>query len=107
MPPAVAAIAAVAAKMIIAKLAISMLAKILITIAITLAISALTKKPKNANRLNQGIELKMKIDPQMPRQIMVGPIATGGSSAWAYTRTDNSKKPNRYLYRVISLSDAP
>lgn len=60
-----------------------------------------------ADRIDQGSELKLKLDPSMPRQIPVGWTATGGSLVWAYTYTDDVKVPNKYLVRVISLSDFP
>jgi hypothetical protein len=50
--------------------------------------------------------IDLKLDPTMPRQILVGEIATGGSVVWAFTYSDNST-PNDYLVRVISLSDFP
>lgn len=106
MPPALAAVAGVVASIGIKALAISALAKAVLTIAVSLAITALTKKPK-ANKLNQGMELRTKFEPNYPREVLVGKIATGGSCHFAYTTTDSSKKPNRYLYRVIQISDRP
>jgi hypothetical protein len=62
--------------------------------------------PKGNKSLSQGQELDVKLDPTMPRQIVVGQTATGGSVIWAFTYTDDST-PNKYLVRVIELSDYP
>lgn len=107
MPPAVGAILVAATQAVLTYVGASVLVSALVTLAVTVAVSALAKKPKNANRLNQGLELRMKVDPAWTRQVGTGRFATGGSCTWAYTRTDKPKKPNRYLYRVITLSDHP
>ncbi len=106
MPPAVAAVVSIAASVGIAALKVAVLVKVILTIAVSLAITLLAKKPK-ANRINQGQELRTKYDPNYPREVLVGRVATGGSVHYSYTTTDNSKKPNRYLYRVIQISDRP
>jgi hypothetical protein len=77
----------------------------LVTVANT-GVIGLLLKPKS-NKLNQGAELKTKIQTDMPRQVLTGLTASGGSCHFAFTRTDTSKKPNRYLYRVIQVSDQP
>lgn len=105
MPPAVAAIASIAVAVGTTFIK-SAIVKALVTIAATVAISLLTKKPKG-NKLNQGTELSTKIDASMPRQVLVGRIATGGSCHFVHTTTNDQRKPNRYLYRVIVLSDQP
>lgn len=79
--------------------------KIAISIGASLLMSASAKK--KAGQLNQGSQLSLKLDPAMPRQIPLGYIATGGSGVYAWTYTDNVDVPNKYLVRVISLSDVP
>lgn len=106
MPPAIGALIATIGSFIISHIAVSVLVKALLTIALSLAVTLLSKKPQG-NKLNQGQELRTKFDPTMPRQVLVGRTATGGSCHFAYTTSDNYKKPNRYLYRVIQLSDRP
>src|SRR5690242_12708485 len=60
----------------------------LITVAISVAAQvaiSLTqgRKPTNS-RTNQGEELKLKLDPGMPRQLPLGRCATGGSIVWSF-----------------------
>lgn len=79
-----------------------------VQIALFVATMAASKKAaKKAAKIDQGQELALKLDPNMPRQIAVGRVATGGSQVFAGTFTDNAKVPNKYLYRVIDLSDRP
>lgn len=81
----------------------------LIVMAATAALQMLSKKPKNSQgSINQGSELTLKLDPTLPRQILVGKTATAGSVVWAHTHTPaGSKVPNEVLSRVIDLSDMP
>jgi hypothetical protein len=81
----------------------------LVVLAVSAAITSLTGKPKNrTGDINQGAELKLKLDPTMPRQIVVGKNATGGSVVWTHTDTPTgSKVPNERLKRVVALSDYP
>lgn len=80
--------------------------KIVLSVAF-LAISAHNAKKAAAGQLNQGQQLQMKLDPAMPRQILLGEIATGGSAVYAFSYTDDSSVPNKYLVRVTTLSDIP
>lgn len=105
MPPAIVAIAAAVATAAVHAFVTSALLAAILTVAISVAATLLVRKPKGA--LNQGQEVTLKLDPTMPRQIALGRTATGGSLVWAFTYTDNGKKPNRYLVRIIALSDLP
>jgi hypothetical protein len=107
MPPAVAAIAVVAASVAVKVFVTSVIVAALLTVAISVAATLLMQKPKGASKLNQGAELRTKIDPTMPRQVLTGLIATGGSCHFVHTATNDAKKPNRYLYRVVQISDRP
>lgn len=51
--------------------------------------------------INQGQEIRTKIDPAFPREVMIGRGATGGSLAYENV----SGTENEYLWRVIALSD--
>ena len=108
--PITAAIAAVVkiGSAIVAAYKASMVVRIVIHIAAALAIGmvamAFAAKP---GKINQGQELSLKLDPTMPRQVAVGRIATGGSQAWAFTYGTNGDVPNRYLVRILALSDRP
>lgn len=106
MPPAVAAIITTIASVAVTALKVSAIVKALLVIAITVAGTLLARKP-TANKLNQGHELRTKFDPTFHRQVMTGLVGTGGSCHFTYTTSDSVKKPNRYLYRVIQLSDRP
>lgn len=106
MPPAIIAAAAAVASWAVTTYVTSVILATILLVAISVATSVLIAK-LTKQRLNQGQELKLKIDSSMPRQIAVGRTATGGSLVWAFTYTDNSKKPNRYLVRIIALSDLP
>lgn len=105
MPPAVAAIVSIAAP-IIGGLIGGTLGAAIATVVATIGIALFSRK-KNQNNLNQGSELSTKIDPSMPRQILTGEQGTGGSCHFVYTTTNDNRKPNRFLYRVIQLSDQP
>lgn len=70
-----------------------------ITVAIGAALRALQPKPRG---MDQGAQLETKIDAAYPREVAVGKFATGGSEAW----TNVSGTDNKYLWRVIVLSDA-
>lgn len=70
------------------------------------ALSRAAAKPSQG-RIAQGVEIKLKVDPTMPRQIPVGRTATGGSWVFAFTWTDDTKVPNKYLTRITSISDFP
>ncbi len=81
-----------------------------VKIAAALGAAAIAKalsRKKGSDQMNQGTQLALKLDPTMPRQIMLGRAATGGSIVYAYTWTDDAAVPNKYLTRVISLSDWP
>jgi hypothetical protein len=107
MPPAIIAVAAAVASWGVTQLGLSILVVALLQVAIAVAAFMLTPKPKNVPTLNQGQELALKLDATMTRQFPLGRTATGGSLAWAFTYTDDGNKPNRYLVRIITLSDLP
>lgn len=105
MPPALVAVAAAVASAAVQVYVDSQILAAILLVAISVAAAALTRKPNRS--YNQGQEVKLKLDPSMPRQVALGVTGTGGSLVWAFTYTDNSKKPNRYLVRIIQLSDLP
>lgn len=77
----------------------------ILLVAAMVAISFLVNgKPRG---IDQGTELSLKFDPTQPRQVIVGRAATGGSIVYAFTWTDDTSAPNKYLVRVIALSDYP
>jgi hypothetical protein len=78
-----------------------------LTVAVVTAAEFLTRLLTAAKPINQGAELQLKLDPSQPRQIVSGRTATGGSLVYAFTWTDDSSAPNKYLVRVIALSDFP
>jgi hypothetical protein len=83
----------------------SVIIRAIVWIVVSTAISYLMR-PK-PGKGQQGVEIKLKLDPAMPRQVALGLTATGGSLVHAFTYTDDPDKPNRYLVRVIALSDYP
>jgi len=86
----------------------SIILRVAIHVAATLAITAIATALAGSGKGNQGQELQLKLDPNMPRQVLVGQTATGGSQAWAFTYGSiGTKVPNRYLVRIIVLSDRP
>jgi hypothetical protein len=120
MPPAIIAIAAAVATAAVSAAAAGAFVAIGITISATLAAIltiaiavaaqiaiSLGRKP-TSQRTNQGEELKLKLDPGMPRQLPLGRCATGGSVVWSFTYGSTADVPtNAYLVRVIALSDLP
>jgi len=78
---------------------------LLIMAAVVAAQFLIAAKPRGTT--SQGQELSLKLDPTQPRQVIVGRATTGGSLVYAFTWTDDSKSPNKYLVRVIALSDYP
>ena len=106
MPPALIAIAAAAATVAVKIFVSSAILAAILTVAISVAASALIAKSQ-AKKVNQGTELSLKLDATYSREFPVGTTATGGSVNWAFTYTNDSKKPNRYLVRIIALSDLP
>lgn len=109
MPPVIAILPAVAGIVATALGATALVSAIVVavaTIAATVAIKLLTPKPKT-NRINQGAELQTKIYPALPRQVLCGETSVGPSVHFTYTYTDDSEKPNRYLLRVLQISDQP
>lgn len=106
MPPAVVAIGAAVATAVVSITVESAIVAALLTLAINVAAYVLTRKPQG--KTNQGQELKLKLDPTMPRQIAAGRTATGGSVVWAFTYGHSSGVPGGlYLTRIIALSDIP
>lgn len=73
--------------------------KIAFTVAAAAAMRALQPKPRS---MNQGATLSVKLDPAYPREVMVGKGATGGSEVFKNV----SGTDNKYLWKVIALSDA-
>lgn len=111
MPPAVAAFIATAVKVataVVAAYKASVIVRGIVLVAAMIGSSLLSKAlAKKPGKIQQGQEIKFKVDPSMPRQIPVGVTATGGSWTFAFTWTDDTKIPNKYLVRVISISDVP
>lgn len=112
MPPVLAilpVIAGVAATALGASALVSAIVVAVVTIASMVATKLLTKKPtaNGGNRINQGAELATKINPSLPRTVCIGQTAIGPSCHFAFTYTDDSDKPNRYLVRVLQISDQP
>jgi hypothetical protein len=106
MPPAVVAVAATVATVAVKLFVKSKILAAILMIAISVAAVMLQRKPQG--RTNQGQELKLKLDPAMPRQIVLGTTATGGSVVWAFTYGSSSGIPGgRWLVRIIALSDLP
>lgn len=105
MPPVVAAIASVLVSIGISTAVATVIATILVSIALSLATQFLFGK--SPPKLNQGQELSLKIDPTMPRQVLLGTTATGGSQAFAFTWSIGSKMTNGELARINVLSDRP
>lgn len=109
MPPVIAALPLIAS-IVVTVIKVSLLVKALILIAATVLVMVLTKKQgtrAQANQLNQGQELGTKISPSVPRTVPVGQTAVGPSCHFVFTGTNDSSKPNRYLYRVWQISDQP
>jgi hypothetical protein len=108
MPPAIGAIAVSIISAGVTYAAsigvISALAAALITVGLSIATMLLFRPGKRAN---QGAEIRMKLDSSMPRQVATGLTATGGSLVWSYVQDVGGDVPNRFLWRVISLSDVP
>lgn len=111
MAPVVMAAAAFVVKVgtvVVAAYKASAIVRMAIHVAAMFAVSAITKAlAAKPGKIDQGQELQLKLDSTMPRQIAAGKIATGGSQVWAFTYGDSSDVPNRYLVRIIALSDRP
>lgn len=70
--------------------------------AVAKAVGAFGGSSKGGGRVTeQGQVLSVKFDPAYPREVAVGIVATGGSLAYSTT----SGTENRFLWRVIALSD--
>ena len=68
------------------------------------AVGAFGGSSKGGGRVTeQGQILGIKFDSSYPREVAVGTVGTGGSLAYATT----SGTENRFLWRVIALSDGP
>jgi hypothetical protein len=106
MPPVVVALIPIVAAVAVIFVK-SAIVKALILIAAFVATTLLTKRKPKGNRINQGAELSTKINPSLPRTICIGQTAIGPSCHFAFTYTDNADKPNRYLMRVLQISDQP
>lgn len=101
MPPAIIAVAAAVASATVGVLVtagvISAVVGAIITVAIAIAAQiaiSLTARKPTATRTNQGEELKLKLDPGMTRQIILGRQATGGSIVWSFTYGSTTEVPN-------------
>jgi hypothetical protein len=106
MPPAIVAAAAAVATAVVQTFVTNAIIAAILTIAINVAAVLLLRRPQG--RTNQGQEIKLKLDPTMPRQICLGRAATGGSVVWAFTFGSSEKSPGGlYLVRIIALSDLP
>jgi hypothetical protein len=109
MPPAIIAIAAAVATAIVPFVISSAVVAAIVTVAIAVAATiAMSLGRKPADRTASGEELRLKLDPGMPRQIILGRSATGGSVVWAFTYGSASHVPsNAFLVRIIAISDLP
>lgn len=120
MPPVVAAIAAVVSAVSSVITAIGawfatfgavgvFVGKVLFYVATSAILSAIAKafsptpEYDSGSRLDQGYQIALKFDPNQPRQVVVGRAATGGSVAYSQVTGTG----NKYLWRVIVLSDNP
>lgn len=103
MPQAAVAIAGALMKIGIPKLIAGAIGSFVVRLAVSTVVNAvigaLTPKPK---AMQQGVQLQTKVDPAYPREVAVGVFATGGSLAFENVEGEE----NRYLWRVIILSDA-
>jgi hypothetical protein len=106
MPPVVVALIPIVAAVAVVFVK-SAIVKALILIAAFVATTLLTKRKPKGNRINQGAELSTKINPSLPRTICIGDTAIGPSCHFSFTYTDDPDKPNRYLMRVLQISDQP
>lgn len=110
MPPAIIAVVAAVATAVLPYLGLSAILVAILTVAIAIAAQiaiSLGSKPTN-QRTNAGEELKLKLDPGMPRQLPLGRCATGGSIVWSFTYGSANNVPdNAYLVRIVALSDLP
>lgn len=101
MPPAIPFVAA--ALSVAGGLAGGIAGAVLTVVGVGVSILGQTVfRPRNRG-LDRGRELSLTLDPVYPREIVVGRTAVGGSLVWANTTGEN----NRFLYRVIALSDYP
>ena len=100
MPPIVAAIVGAIGLTGIAATIASTVIYIGLSVALAAITTLLIPRPRS---IDQGRELGLKLDATYPREIVLGRAATGGSLAFAATSGTN----NRYLWRVIALSDFP
>jgi hypothetical protein len=111
MPPAVVAIGAIVATAAIQTFVTSVVLAAILTIAVNVAAYLLTRRPQGRTSSAAGQELRLKLDPTMPRQLCLGEAATGGSSVWAFTygydERSDQEIHNVYLVRVIALCDLP
>lgn len=107
MPQIVAAVVSVVANVLMAVGVAKGIAVTISTIVVNLAVQAgvaavqraLQPKPRG---MQQGVVLQTKVDPTYPREVAVGVFATGGSLSFENVSGDE----NKYLWRVIVLSDA-
>jgi hypothetical protein len=106
MPPAVVAVLAMAATVAVQVFVESAILAAILTIAITVASTMLMRR--TGGRTNQGQEIRLKLDPALPREIPLGRTATGGSLVHSFSYGSTSNVPNNaFLVRVIALSDLP
>lgn len=71
-----------------------------VSAAVSAAMRALSPKPPGGS-MDQGQEIRTKVDAAYPREVAVGKFATGGSLAFENVSGTN----NEYYWRVIPLSD--
>jgi hypothetical protein len=106
MPPAIVAVVALAATVAVQVFVESAIVAAILTLAINVAATMLMRRA--GGRTAQGNEIRLKLDPALPRQIPLGRTATGGSMVYAFTYGSTSNVPNNaYLVRIIALSDLP
>lgn len=80
--------------------------KAAVGLGLSLAAQALAGKPKQQEQ-TFSLSTSLQGGGAIPRSIIVGRAATGGSLVWANTWGNEGKSPNAWLTMVIALSDYP
>jgi len=105
MPPVIGFISAVGGAILGALSAggiVGFLANTALGLVVSLATNALfVRRPDGTQPADEGLEMRLRIQPDHPIEVLVGTAMTGGSLVYANTRGTN----NEYLERVVLLSD--